>query len=78
MCDLSLRLSEAYGAAAYGGVQPVLDPVLVVIAGRYLGPQIGATVVASQLQRDEVVHLVTTRRVRFNPVLRVHTLLQRL
>jgi hypothetical protein len=59
-------------------MEPILDLILLVIAGADLWPEVGDSVVPTQLKRDEVVHLVAARRVRFDPVLRVDAPLERL
>jgi hypothetical protein len=67
-CDLLLSGAEADAASANVVVQLVFDRVLLVIAGAYFGPEIGDAVIAAELERDEVVDLVTTGCVRADAV----------
>jgi hypothetical protein len=76
MRDLSLCGSEAYCTHTDSSVQSVLDPVLLVVTGTDLRPQVGPAVIASQLQRNEVINLIAARAVRFDPVLGIDALLE--
>ena len=75
--DLQLRSVQAHGPRAHGTVETVLDPILLVVAGTDLRPEVRDAVIASELQRDEMVDLVAARHVRCDPVLGIHTPLDR-
>src|SRR6478672_8113730 len=59
-------------------VKTVLDPILLVVAGTDLRPEVRDAVIASQLKRDKMVNLVASRHMRRDAVLGVHAPLDRL
>jgi hypothetical protein len=60
--DRALRVVEAHRPRAHAPMELVLDTILVVEAGRGLGPEVRQVVAAAELQGDQVIDLEGSRR----------------